>query len=54
MRSARNHRRCSADATGINNGSTQLVEVVKALGEYLTSPEGDVRVKGGYNGILNM
>ncbi|WWD20081.1 hypothetical protein CI109_104555 [Kwoniella shandongensis] len=31
---------------GINNGSVALLEIVKALGEYLTSTEDDVRLKG--------
>jgi DNA repair/transcription protein MET18/MMS19 len=31
---------------GVNDGSTPLLEVVKALGEYLTSSEDDVRLKG--------
>ncbi|KAL1408286.1 hypothetical protein Q8F55_005092 [Vanrija albida] len=31
---------------GINAGAAQLLDVVKALGEYLTSTEDDVRLKG--------
>ncbi|ODO00637.1 DNA repair/transcription protein MET18/MMS19 [Cryptococcus wingfieldii CBS 7118] len=30
----------------INNGQTQLLQIVKALGEYLTSTEDDTRLKG--------
>ncbi|ORY34974.1 Dos2-interacting transcription regulator of RNA-Pol-II-domain-containing protein [Naematelia encephala] len=32
--------------TSVNDGSTPLLEVVKGLGEYLTSTEDDVRLKG--------
>jgi hypothetical protein len=31
---------------GINTGTTPLLDVVKALGEYLTTTEDDVRLKG--------
>ncbi|KIR60191.1 DNA repair/transcription protein MET18/MMS19 [Cryptococcus bacillisporus CA1873] len=31
---------------GVNSGQIQLLQVVKALGEYLTSTEDDVRLKG--------
>ncbi|OCF43478.1 DNA repair/transcription protein MET18/MMS19 [Kwoniella heveanensis CBS 569] len=31
---------------GVNGGQVGLLEVIKALGEYLTSPEDDVRLKG--------
>lgn len=32
--------------TGINDGTTPLLVVVRALGEYLTSSEADLRLKG--------
>lgn len=35
-----------ADVKAINDGKSQLLEVVKALGEYLTSTEDGVRLKG--------
>lgn len=31
---------------GVNDGSTHLLGIVKALGEYLTSTKDDVRLKG--------
>ena len=31
---------------GVNDGSVPLLEVVKALGEYLVSPDDDLRLKG--------
>jgi DNA repair/transcription protein MET18/MMS19 len=33
-------------STEITNGQTSLLNVVKALGEYLTSEDGDLRGKG--------
>lgn len=35
-----------ADITGVNDGQVALIEVVKGLGEYLTSTEDDTRLKG--------
>lgn len=32
---------------GIDDGSVQLIGIVKGLGEYLTSTEDDTRLKGG-------
>jgi len=41
--------------TEISNERTTLINVVKALGEYLTSEEGDLRTKGTHNrdGVTN-
>lgn len=33
-------------SSGVNEGKTPLLDIVKALGEYLTSTEDDVRLKG--------
>lgn len=37
----------------VQSGSVGLLEVVRALGEYITSPEDDVRRKGGFLCGLN-
>jgi DNA repair/transcription protein MET18/MMS19 len=34
--------------SGVNDSSVPLLDVVKALGEYLTSTEDDVRLKGAF------
>jgi hypothetical protein len=38
-----------ANLAGVNDGSVPLINVVKGLGEYLTSTEDDTRLKGGFN-----
>ena len=40
--------RKNADSSGVNDGSVPLINVVKGLGEYLTSTEDDTRLKGKF------
>lgn len=41
-------RICRRSCPGVNDGSVPLINVVKGLGEYLTSTEDDTRLKGQY------